>query len=179
MKFLLSESQLGRTQRMIIQSIQKVGLINTMKKFNLNLTGVGKILKDVDLEIFDWNAGDISDMIVLLIKDELIDTSHFYDDITISLSTDREYYVTLEIDVFKNEKLVKSFYGYATPFLEGSEMLPIEINEESKNPEYINFNKYIDTPLDFKTFNDFATWTQKTFPKIIYDETLELTKKEG
>ena len=46
MKVILSESQINRTQKMIISSVNQIGVIKTMKKFNLNLTGINKILKD-------------------------------------------------------------------------------------------------------------------------------------
>ena len=186
MKFIVSESQIGRTQKMIISSVNQIGLIKTMKKFNLNLTGINKILKDVDLEVFDLDTNKISDIIVLLMRYKLTDVEFMFDNVEIIFGTDRSYYVTIEINVFSNTEMI-SYYGYATPFLEGTEMLPIEINDkythnnetESVGNYYVGFSSYVDTPMNFKTFQDLTTWVKETYPQIIYNETKELTKKEA
>ena len=186
MKVILSESQINRTQKMIISSVNQIGLIKTMKKFNLNLTGINKILKDVDLEVFDLDADKISDIIILLMRYKLTEVDFMFDNVEIVFGSDRNYYVTIEINVFTDKEMI-SYYGYATPFLEGAEMIPIQINdkyihnnktEDVKNYS-IDFNNYIDTPMNFKTFQDLTTWVKETYPKIIFDETKELTKKEA
>jgi hypothetical protein len=186
MKFIVSESQINRTQKMIISSVNQIGLINTMKKFKLNLTGINKILKDVDLEVFDWDIKEISDIIVLLIRYKLTEVDFMFDNVEIIFGSDRNYYVTIEINVFTNTELI-IYYGYATPFLEGAEMLPIQSNEkdvhnnktEDVKNYSVDFYRYIDTPMNFKTFQDLTTWVKDTYPKIIFDETKELTKKEA
>ena len=186
MKFIISESQINRTQKMIISSVNQIGLIKTMKKFNLNLTGINKILKDVDLEIFDLDADKISDIIVLLIRYKLTEVEFMFDNVEIIFGGDRTYYVTTEINVFTDKEMI-SYYGYATPFLEGAEMIPIQINDkyihnnktENVEHHYVGFNRYIDTPMNFKTFQDLTTWVKETYPQIIYNETKELTKKEA
>ena len=186
MKVILSESQINRTQKMIISSVNQIGVIKTMKKFNLNLTGINKILKDVDLEVFDLDVVKISDIIILLIRYKLTEVDFMFDNVEIIFGCDRNYYVTIEINVFTDTELI-TYYGYATPFLEGDEMLPIEIHdkyvhnnktEDVKNYN-IDFKSYIDTPMNFKTFQDLTTWVKDTYPKIIFDETKELTKKEA
>jgi len=97
MKVILSESQINRTQKMIISSVNQIGVIKTMKKFNLNLTGINKILKDVDLEVFDLDVDKISDIIILLIRYKLTEVNFMFDNVEIVFGSDRNYYVTIEI----------------------------------------------------------------------------------
>lgn len=191
MKVILSESQFSRTQKIIIDSIKTIGLPGTIKKYNLNLTAISWILKDTDFNQLDLDVEDISGTIVLLIKNKLINTEYNFDNVKITFDIERGNFVTVEIIIYESDENSISCYGYATPFYEGDQWLPIEISDcfvhrgpDTKN-YYIDFKEYPNTPVNFKTFNDFKDWIEIEFPNLIYNtipgvlKELERVKKEG
>lgn len=191
MKVILLESQLSRTQKLIVDSLIKFGLPITMKKYSLNLTAINWILKDMDFNLLNLDVDSLSTTILSLIYDKLINTEYNFDNVKITFNTERAYFVTVKIEIYESDENSISCYGYATPFYEGDQWLPIEIPDcfvhrgpDTKN-YYIDFSEYPATSVNFKTFSDFKDWVEIEFPNLIYNtipgvlKELERVKKEG
>jgi hypothetical protein len=181
MKVILSENSFERTKEMIAKSVDRIGIVDTIKKFGLPLKVASKLIEpgvilpgdhQLSLEriksFTSYQCREILEYYIFF-KKEL--PSYYKDDeVEIYLSFDNwsgTWNFAIYFDKNENEKMT----GYATMFWDDIRELPVSVDFYSNNTEeYDNdfeFNDFMVIDEKFKTINELVDYFNKNYFSVI------------
>jgi hypothetical protein len=179
MKYIIKESQYSRTKQMILDSFEEIGIVKTIKKFNLSPQALDKLFTggisslDVLPNIYSGKCSLLEDLIVAFF------VVRFLNDYVVEFKG-KSYNFWFDSDYHTGARMIDITdlsYGdkisvYATPFWEGGCYLPVDIAyysgiEDNFEPnEHFQFIEDLN-PEEFKTFSNLTDWFNNVYPKII------------
>jgi hypothetical protein len=181
MKVILSENSFERTKEMIAKSVDRIGIVDTIKKFGLSSKVASKLIEpgvilpgdhQLSLEriksFTSYQCREILEYYIFF-KKEL--PSYYKDDeVEIYLSFDNwsgTWNFAIYFDKNENEKMT----GYATMFWDDIRELPVSVDFYSNNTEeYDNdfeFNDFMVIDEKFKTINELVDYFNKNYFSVI------------
>jgi hypothetical protein len=188
MKIILKENQLGSLKKTLEDSIDDVGIYQTLKRYNLNLSTLSIIFNGDPPEISCKDLYDmIRDQIQILTSEPKIFNNHnfkfYYDNFGGSLQFTCE-----KLDSDSNESLE----GWATPYWNGECIVPIDFDFYSwryegeyqimeKDLTIGTFNHIENAPTEFNSFKDIKRWLENDYLKMLSercDEVFEEVTKD-
>jgi hypothetical protein len=196
MKYIIKESQYSRTKQMILDSFEEIGIVKTIKKFNLSPQALDKLFTGGISEIEEsgedkyFLANDISSLDVLpniytgkcsLLEDLIVAffVVRFLNDYVVefkgksyNFEFDSDYHTGARMIDIKDLSYGDKISVYATPFWDGGCQLPVDIEYYSgidDNFEPNELFQFIEglNPEEFKTFSNLTDWFNNVYPKII------------
>jgi|688.fasta_scaffold250546_1 hypothetical protein len=186
MKIILNENQLGSLKKTLEDSIDDVGVYQTLKRYNLNLRALSVIFNGDMPEISCQDLYDmIRDQIKVLTSELKIFNNHNFD-FEFDRMAGSLQFTCKKLDSESNESLS----GWATPYWNGECYIPIDFEFYSWNydgqelrEEDINgdFNHMEDAPTEFNSFNDIKRWLENDYLKMLSercDEVFEELRKD-
>lgn len=168
-KFIITENSLEKTKSMITKSIDRIGIVPTIKKFGLPIKIADKLIKPNGGNSFtSYQCREILEHYIFF-KKEL--PSYYKDDeVEIYLSFDNwsgTWNFAIYFDKNENEKMT----GYATMFWDDIRELPVSVDFYSNNTEeYENdfeFNDFMVIDEKFKTINELVDYFNKNYFSVI------------
>jgi hypothetical protein len=168
-KFIITENSLEKTKSMITKSIDRIGIVPTIKKFGLPIKIADKLITPNGGNSFtSYQCREILEHYIFF-KKEL--PSYYKDDeVEIYLSFDNwsgTWNFTIYFDKNENEKMT----GYATMFWDDIRELPVSVDFYSNNTEeYENdfeFNDFMVIDEKFKTINELVDYFNKNYFSVI------------
>lgn len=177
MKFIITENQNSKLKDMIKNSIDKVGIIDTIKRYKLDLKTLNKFYSE-DNE-FDCELS--SNFIFKLISSGILKNTF----------TTKKF--GLWIDTYSHDGTIGFTYednesgdvvgGYSTPYWDGECITPVDVtfyNDTDDEYEFDGDHFEIPTPKKLKLF-EIEEWYEniyvKNLVKLIYDFLPELRER--
>jgi hypothetical protein len=175
MKIILNENQLGGLKKTLEDSIDNVGVYQTLKRYNINLSMLSVIFNG---DTPDISCNDlysiIRDQIKILTSEPKIFNNHnfefYFDRMAGSLQ-----FTCKKLDSESNEYLS----GWATPYWNGECYIPIDFeyytwsyDGQERREDDINgdFNNMEDVPTKFNSIKDIKRWLENDYLKILSEE---------
>ena len=201
MKFLknkigvLSENSFERTKEMIAKSVDRIGIVDTIKKFGLSVKAADKFIEpsvilpgdhQLSLErIKSFSTYQCREILQYYIFNKKSLPSYYKDDeVKIHLSFD-SFVGTWNFSIYFDENENEAMTGYATMFWDDNKELPISIdfyiNHQEAYESEFEFNDYMTIDQKFKTVQQLVDfYNENYFSAIKYytKKALHFARKE-
>jgi hypothetical protein len=184
MKVVISENSFENTKLMITKSVDRIGIIDTIKKFGLPIKVADKLIAPNGSKSF--TPHQCREILQYYIFNKKVLPSDYEDDeVKIHLSLDSfagTWYYTIYFD--KNES--EAMTGYGTMFWDDYRQLPISIDfyrnvlKEYDNEDFV-FNEYMVIDERFKTIQQLVDfYNENYFSAVKYysKKALRIARKE-
>jgi hypothetical protein len=193
--FIISENSLEKTKNMIDRSIEKIGLIPTIKKYGLTINVAnkliepGNIFRDGDQLVYHrthhFSVIQCKDIIEYYIFDKKELPSYYKDD-EVEIYVDYNNFAgTWPFTIYFGENEREGMTGYATIFWDDDYELPISIdfyrNSAEEYESEFEFNEFMVIDEKFKTIQQLVDYYKTNyFSAIKYysKKALKIARKE-
>jgi hypothetical protein len=193
--FIISENSLEKTKNMIDSSIEKIGLIPTIKKYGLTINVAnkliepGNIFRDGDQLVYHrthhFSVIQCKDIIEYYIFDKKELPSYYKDD-EVEIYVDYDNFAgTWPFTIYFGENEREGITGYATIFWDDDYELPISIdfyrNSAEEYESEFEFNEFMVIDEKFKTIQQLVDYYKTNyFSAIKYysKKALKIARKE-
>lgn len=174
MKIILNENQLGGLKKTLKNSIDNVGVYQTLKRYNINLSMLSVIFNE---DTPDISCNDIysiiRDQIKILTSEPKIFNNHKFE-FDFDSMVGSLMFTCKKLDSESNESLS----GWATPYWNGECYIPIDFEfytwsydgQEIRDENINDFNNMEDAPTEFNTIKDIKIWLENDYLKILSEE---------
>jgi len=161
MKFIITENQNSKLKDMIKNSIDKVGIIDTIKRYKLNLKTLNKFYSEGD----EFNCELAYTLIFKLISSEILKHTFTTDKFGLWIDT---YSIDGTVGfTYKDNEFGDEVGGYATPYWDGQCTTPVDVTFYNDTQDEYFFDGdqfYIPTPEGIKLF-EIEEWYEKVYVK--------------
>jgi len=176
MKFIINENQFAGLRQKLRNSIETVGVYETLRRYNITLNILSVIF---DGNMPDTSCSDLYELIRVYLRQKKF-KEKTYKNLTFKFSFDSMGGV-LEFEC--EDKIKNDFVtAFATPYWDGECHLPIDFQyfgfigggPESEFEISGDYFYIEDLPNKFNSFNDVIKWLNEDYLIILYDKCKEV-----
>ena len=177
MKVILSENSFERTKEMIAKSVDRIGIVDTIKKFGLPLKVASKLIEpgvilpgdhQLSLEriksFTSYQCREILEYYIFSKKE--LPSSYKDDEVNIYLEFD-SFSGTWRFSIYFDENENEGMSGYGTMFWDDVKELPISIdfyrNDLEEYENEIEFNDFMTIDQKFKTIQQLVDYYNENY----------------
>jgi hypothetical protein len=180
-KFIITENSLEKTKEMIAKSVDRIGIVDTIKKFGLPLKVASKLIEpgvilpgdhQLSLEriksFTTYQCREILEYYIFSKKE--LPSSYKDDEVNIYLEFD-SFSGTWRFSIYFDENENEGMSGYGTMFWDDNRELPVSVDFYRNNTEeYENefeFNDFMVIDEKFKTINELVDYYNANYFSVI------------
>ena len=177
MKVILSENSFERTREMMAKSVDRIGIVDTIKKFGLSLKVASKLIEpgvilpgnhQLSLEriksFSTYQCREILEYYIFSKKE--LPSSYKDDEVKIYLEFD-SFSGTWRFSIYFDENENEGMSGYGTMFWDDAKELPISIdfyrNDLEEYENEIEFNDFMIIDQKFKTIQQLVDYYNENY----------------
>jgi hypothetical protein len=169
MKVIISENSFERTKEMIAKSVDRIGIVPTIKKFGLSLKVANKLIVPNGGKSFTaYQCGEILAHYIFFKKE--LPSSYKDDEVNIYLRFD-PYSGTWGFSVYFDKNENEGMSGYGTMFWDDVKELPISIdfyrNDLEEYESEIEFNDFMTIDEKFKTIQQLVDYYNENYFSVV------------
>ncbi len=161
MKFIITENQNSKLKGMIKNSIENVGIIDTIKRYKLNLKTLSKFYTEDD----EYDCESLYPIIFKLMSSGILKHTFTTDKFGLWIDT---YSMDGTVGfTYKDNEFGDEVGGYATPYWEGECTTPVDVtfyNDTYDDWFFDGDQFYIPTPKKLK-LSEIEEWYEKVYIK--------------
>jgi hypothetical protein len=181
MKVIISENSFERTREMVSKSVDRIGIVNTLKKFGLPLKAADKLIKpgvilpgdhQLSLEkIKSFSTYQCREILEYYIFNKKELSSYYEDDeVKIHLRFD-SFSGTWTFSIYFDENENEGMSGYGTMFWDDIKELPVSIdfytNDLEEYESEIEFNDFMTIDQKFKTIQQLVDFYNENYFSVV------------
>lgn len=182
MKYIITESQLSKTKKLVLSKISNWGLLKTIKRFGLTIDTFDKIFEDKMPEL---TCSDLDDLLKLYVKSGAIKGNKIKEINGVKYSLKNDWDSLNGTNYFKvvNFETREALEGYGTPYWDGNCFLPIDY-EVFTYPDKDSYGRYdfhsfetYDLKTEFNSLSEFISYADNEIPDLILNDSIKTFPK--
>lgn len=169
MKVIISENSFDRTKEMIAKSVDRIGIVPTIKKFGLPLKVANKLIVPNGGKSFTaYQCREILEHYIFFKKE--LPSSYDDDGVKIYLEYD-SFSGTWRFSIYFDENENEGMSGYGTMFWDDVKELPISIdfyrNDLEEYEDEFEFNDFMTIDEKFKTIQQLVDYYNENYFSVV------------